>query len=170
MQRLARHKVWSQQFTRLLILGPEVLPSESQQQILVIVRNPDKDVMLSADGLGTAPSGQSLPVPTTNGTGHSPQPPCSTPADGAPASDAPTAAATTAASGLDGEQRKDAARTPAEEDALLARAQTIRVRSDGSGLNLSLCRMLWSVSCVWGCADWGAFDEHLWLSSCACLA
>jgi len=86
----------------------------------------DKDRGASADGPGTAPSGQSLPAPTTNGTGHSPQQPGSAPADGAPAPDGPTAAA--AAAGPDGEQRKDVTRTPAEEDALLARAQTIRVR------------------------------------------
>lgn len=75
-----------------------------------------------------APAAPSLPAPTTNGTGHSPQPPGSAPSAGSPPTDA--SAAPAAAAGTDSEQRKEVGKTLAEEDALLARAQAIRVHHD----------------------------------------
>ena len=77
-----------------------------------------------------ATSGQPVPAPTTNGTGPSPQPPGSALATAPSATDGAAAPAASAVDAVEADEapRQSAARTLAEEDALLARAQAISVR------------------------------------------
>ena len=88
-------------------------------------------VHLPADAVHT-PSGQTTPAPVTNGTGPSPQPSSSAPATAGPAAEgvAAPAGGPAATAEADEAPKQSAARTLAEEDALLARAHAISVSVD----------------------------------------